>query len=68
MHVAATTNPQALALMNNAHEYSLPNDIESQDWFADLGVSHHLTSNSYFSHSKKSYNGLSHIHVANGQL
>lgn len=56
-HVDATTGPQALALMVHAHEYSLLKDLEIQAWFVDSGVSHHLASNPYFLHHKKSYNG-----------
>ncbi|CAI8600877.1 unnamed protein product [Vicia faba] len=63
---SATTDPQALALMENAHQYSLPKDLENQAWFSNSGVSRHLTFNPYFLHSKKLYNGLSHVNIANG--
>lgn len=29
--------------IGNTHEYSLPNELDSQAWFIDSSVSHHLT-------------------------
>lgn len=66
-HVEVSTYPQAMALMAHAHEYSLPTDLKSRACFPNTGASHHLTFNPCFLHSKKVYNGMSHVNVANGQ-